>query len=389
MDTGFYPLETSEQSCCMASAMEDGDAVFCMDCAKPLLRCMAFEECGGIVDETGRCPVCVRPHLQLSPGASMSAAVGGSVAVPLYLANGSAVGRPLFVKSLWCSEGGGEWREERLGWEKLAPGERLPASVTAREIDSAGVHELRIMWIVATQWKTREERFAFSSSLFLDIAPPKGDQNTTIQISSENQLNGNIIQVHERESSGGPTRVVETLDMNVTRLDREERALGLRGIDTDTRLCRDATFTFRGFADADVLADGRPIVTDDAALVFGRAHLRANEGESDARLVLRRTDDQGTIDDASTAISRSHFELFNENDRLILQVTATNGLRVDGKGYRRDTKVPLGDGAVIGVLMADADALSVEVGFRCALGAINEVVLTRRQRPIGAEGGPQ
>jgi len=42
--------------CCYQHAVQ-ADAVFCGDCGKPLLRCMAFEECGGLVRDDGCCAV--------------------------------------------------------------------------------------------------------------------------------------------------------------------------------------------------------------------------------------------------------------------------------------------------------------------------------------------
>ncbi len=370
----------AQNSCCLASALQEDDATFCMECGKPLLRCMAFQECGGIVDESGMCPVCVQPHLQITPGALMKAAVGGSVAVPFELANDSKVDRPLFVTGLWSRERG-EWREERLGWEKLAPGEHARASVTACELNSHGLHEIEIMIAVATQWRTREEHFAFSTSLLLDVPNPTVDPGSNIQISADD---GNIIQIHGREQSdGGSERSDKTLHMKLRRVEVEERELGLRSIDGNLRFSRDASFEFRGFSPEHAPTFNQPIVTPDAMLVFGRAHSRAQGGDTDVRLLVFGTD--GEVDEArSVAISRRHFEVYAENGRPILRVAGSNGVRVNGKAYGPDKKVMLQEGDVIAPLVDAPDALSLNVAFRRELNRITQVVMTRSPSDRGA-----
>ena len=362
-------------SCCQASALEDAEATFCIECGKPLLRCMAFQECGGVVDQSGMCPVCVQPHLHITPGATLHAAVGGSVAVPLELVNGSQVDRPLFVKRLWIREKG-DWREERLGWEKLQPGESAPATVTACEMDAHGLHGIAIMWEVATQWKTRQEHFAFSSLVQIEIANQAAEQGTNIQITAENQT-GNVIQIHERDRNAtGGGRVVEKIDMIVQRQDKLEREMGLRGMDDGSTISRSARFVLRGFADDHVLAASRPIVTPDATLRFGRTYLRGQGGDIDARLLLQTED--GILDEVeSEFISRRHFEIYVENERPMLRVLSNNGVRVNGSGYGVDKLVQLADGDEIAPLRQDQQALSIKLRFRRELSSISAIELTR------------
>lgn len=362
-------------SCCRACALEEADATFCTECGKPLMRCMAFQECGGIVDESGLCPVCVRTSLQITTGATLKAAVGGAVAVPIHLANGSQVDRPLFVKGLWSREQG-EWREERLGWEKLAPGERAPASVTACELDRPGLHRIEIMWAVATQWRTREEYFAFSTFLMIEIVDDKRESNTTVQINASNNAHGNIIEVPERDPVSGIERTVDAMEMEVRRQEVEERRLGLRSVDGNERFSRQAAFQFRGFAPDQAPSVNHPIVTPDAMLVFGRAHSRAQGGDTDVRLLI--TNQDGDVDEErSVAISRRHFEVYAENGRPILRVAGSNGVRVNGKAFGPDKKVILHDGDVIAPLVDAPDVLSLKVGFRRELNRITQVVMTR------------
>ena len=144
MNTAFVPPAT-QTPCCYTSAME-ADATFCGECGKTLMRCMAVEECGGLLDDHGLCTVCVSPSVQIDAGATIAAKVGGAVAVPLSISNRSVVGRPLFVTGIWSREGGGEWRlaEHGMGTPGEA-GETRPISITANELERAGAHNIEIL----------------------------------------------------------------------------------------------------------------------------------------------------------------------------------------------------------------------------------------------------
>ncbi len=367
---------TQPKDCCHSTVREDATSVFCMECGNPLARCMAFQECGGLVGEDGRCEVCVDPHLQIIPGTAMNAPVGGSVALPFDLVNNSTIDRPLFITGLWSRERG-EWREERLGWEKLDSGARAAGSVTARELDSAGSHEIEVMWAVSTRWRTREEKFAFSTRVLLHIADDKDSHGTTIQISSENQMNGNVIQIQQPEKRPGDDGLlVEALDMHIQRLDLEERRQRLRGMTDGARVTRACTFEFRGFAEGQTPPSGLPIVTPDGILVFGRSDTRSNQGDCDVRILAYGPD--GVIDEQqSLTISRRHFDLSIENDRLLLRVTGSHGLRVNGNAYGPDKIVQLGDGDSIAPLVKLTELLTLKIAFRRELDMVSTIVITR------------
>ena len=374
----------SPRECCLRTVGADRNASFCEECGQPLARCMAFQECGGLVGEDGLCEVCVAPHLQIIPGATMKAPVGGSVALPFDLYNASTVDRPLLVTSLWSREKG-DWRQERLGWEQLDPGARAPASVTAREFDRAGLHEVEIMWTVATRWRTREENFAFSTRVLLTIADDHDDAGPVVQISSENEMNGNVIQI--TDNSGRGTRdegkVVSAIDMNIQRLDREERRLGLRGIGGDLRIPRSATLCFLGYGQKEAPPSGLPVLTEDAMLVFGRSRTRLDGGEGDVRLLVTN-DDGAVVEDLSQMISRRHFELYVANDRLMLHVSGSNGLRINGEALGVDKVVQLNDGDVIAPLVKAPDALALTVRFAREFDQVCTVTLARTPEIQGA-----
>jgi hypothetical protein len=367
---------TSPRPCCYASVQADPDAIYCAECGSPLVRCMAFQECRGLVGDDGLCSQCVDARLVIVPGATMKAPIGGQVAVPFNFLNASKIDRPLFVTGLWSRERG-EWRQERLGWEKLDPGARASASVTACEIEAAGLHEIVLMWSIATRWKMREENFVFSTRVLLTIGDDSDKSGSTIQISSENQMNGNIIQIHEREQRPGEDgKVIDAIDMKLDRLDKEERDLGLRGMAEGERTTCGTVFEFKGFPPGEVPQAGLPIVTPQAMLVFGRADTRRSGGESDVQLLVQGED--GALDEqASQSISRRHFELYVQNDRLLLHVSGGNGLLVNGALHEQDESVLLGDGDVIAPLTERPDELGIRVDFRREGKRISKVTLTR------------
>jgi len=368
----------SPKACCLGSVRADASALFCAECGQPLARCMAFSECGGLVGEDGLCHACVAPHLQIIPGATMNAPVGGSVALPFDLYNASTIDRPLLVTGLWSREKG-DWRKERLGWEQLDPGARAPASVTAQEFDRAGLHEVEIMWTVATRWRARQEDFAFSTRVLLTIADERSRTGAVVQISSENEMNGNVIQITDNSGRGARDegKVISAIDMNIQRLDREERRLGLRGIGRDTRVTRSAMFNYSGFGKDETPLAGLPIVTEDGLLAFGRSRTVQADGEGDVRLLVTGPDGTSVDEDVSRMISRRHFELYIANDRLMLHVSGSNGVRINGEAHGPDKVVQIDDGDVIAPLVKLPDALAVTVRFTREFDKVSAITLVR------------
>ncbi len=378
----ILPPRTREP-CCYATAV-DVHATFCGTCGKPLLRCMAFEECGGLLDDVGLCTICVAPHVQLTPGAMMNAPVGGEVALPFDLANLSMVGRPLFVTGLWSREGREDWRPERLDWERLDAGTRAAASVTASGISRAGTHKIDIMVSVATRWRWRQENWAFATSVLLAVDDDDGKTaGPVVQISGENIGHGNLINISGQVGGDrkGASRTTEAIDLPMQRLDIAERELGLRGMDGNLRVPRNTPIAFSGFAPDDHPVGARPVVTPNGLLAFGRA--RTGEGGSDVRLVAIGAD--GAIDtDLSRLVSRRHFELYIENDRLVLRVTGANGVRINGEAHGPDKTVVLRHGDRIAPIVDAQDDLVLDVRFSTELNRVSAITLHRHQKLEGA-----
>src|SRR5690606_16353613 len=148
--------------CCYQHAVTK-DAVFCGECGKPLLRCMAFEECGGLVGDDGLCTVCVRPQLFLDQDAVMDVKAGGVLVLPLVFYNASSIARPLFITDVWVREGSSDRRKVDLQWKRLDSGGSGRLSVQTGALEQQGRHRFEVTFAAATNYFIREERFAFTS----------------------------------------------------------------------------------------------------------------------------------------------------------------------------------------------------------------------------------
>lgn len=374
MNTAFVPPAT-QTPCCYTSAME-ADATFCGECGKALMRCMAVEECGGLLDDHGLCTVCVSPSVQIDAGATIAAKVGGAVAVPLSISNRSVVGRPLFVTGIWSREGGGDWRPQNMGWERLEAGETRPVSVTANELERVGAHNIEILFALASRWRWREERFAFSTSLRLSVDETKADSNTVVNIGGDSAGHGNVVYISGQGDQDGPTaRSADAIDLALVRADKEERRLGLRGLNETQWVSKTASFEWKGFAENDAPTSG-PISTPDGLLAFGRSRTRTAEGLGDVRLLAHSPD--GSVDEqTSRMISRRHFELYLECDRLMLRVNSDSGVRISSNAYGPGKTVALNDGDTISPLVNAPERLALAVKYRTELGVVRVIELAR------------
>lgn len=368
------PQRTQAQ-CCYTSALE-AEATFCSTCGKPLVRCMAAEECGGLLDDHGLCTVCVVPYLQVDAGALTAARVGAAVALPMSIANLSSVGRPLFVTGLWSREATGPWREESLGWERLDAGGTRPISIIAREIERAGAHGLQVMIALASRWRWRQENYAFTASLTLMVEDEASENGPVVNIGGESAGHGNLVYISGKNDTGpGLQKTDEAIRLAMVRAEREERRLGLRGLSADTWVPRKAEFCWTGFGEGDAPFDG-PILAPDGVLGAGRSRTRRQGGEGDVRL-LAPSPSGGVDEELSRAISRRHMELYIENDRLVLRVTGGGGLRVNGEAYGEGKAICLVDNDVISPLVSAPERLAIKVSFRMEHGSVRRITLQR------------
>lgn len=374
MNTAFVPPAT-QTPCCYTSAM-DAEATFCGECGKPLMRCMAVEECGGLLDDHGLCTVCISPNVQIDAGATIAAKVGGAVAIPLSISNRSVVGRPLFVTGIWSREGSGEWRPQNMGWERLEAGDTRPVSVTANELERAGAHNIDILVALANRWRWREERFAFSTSLRMTVDETKSDTGPVVNIGGETAGHGNVVYISgQSDQSTQVATAADATDLALVRADKEERRLGLRGLSETQWVAKTASFQWKGFGAEDAPPNG-PISTPDGLLAFGRSRTRQAEGLGDVRLLVHGTD--GVVDEQrSRMVSRRHFELYLECDRLMLRVNSDSGVRISGDAYGPGKTISLQDGDTISPLVNVPERLALAVKFRTELGVVRVIEVTR------------
>ena len=364
----------SERACCyrLAQSVEAG---FCPDCGKPVVRCMAHAECGSVLNDGERCEVCVWPELTLDAGAMVEASRGGAMSLPLTVRNLSPVGLPLFVTGIYSREGRGEWEQEPQSWERLDKGRSAPVVVRADDLDKVGAHRIEILLLVASRWRWREERFAFTAGLTLTVSEPdtEGGHNIQIQGDSVGPTTVYVSDRRTRESTVADTRDAP-VELALTRADTAEREFGLRGHADGTLTPRWVALRFSGFG-ADEAPLAGPIAGEGGLYRAGRERTRAAGGQGDIRLLVRGAD--GQLDEAlSRSLSRHHFDLYVESGRLMLRVQAQYGLKLNDRNCRRGDLVEINDGDVIRPLAKSPGAIALRADFEIHNGVTDSVTLS-------------
>lgn len=369
--------------CCFRSSL-DRSATFCDECGASLRRCMATDECGGLLDETGCCPVCVAPEVSLNAGAATSVKVGGTLALPLVISNNSPVGRPLFVEELWVKGDDGEMRQVELEFQRLNSAASAEVGIRTGVMQTAGLHRFDVYLVVATRHMWREERFAFSASIAIPV-DPEGPSEIVQNYNIQADAIGAGMTIYnptriQREREAGIAKHAEPILLQLRRADTLERRLGHRGYGETLALQSSTALVWKGFDAGQTPLDG-PIRTASGVLSVGRASNAAEGGMNDVRLLISRN---GKVDEeASVHISRRHFQLYTENDRLMLRVESQNGLTVNDKAYRSGKMVVLKDGDIIHPLVRNPGAIGLRIQFEIQHNEVDRVVL---QRLVGISG---
>jgi hypothetical protein len=368
------PVNTTSVSPCCFRTASDASAAFCGDCGKPLLRCMAWSECGGLVGEDGRCTVCVRPQLFLDKGAVREVKVGGRMVLPLLFRNDAAVGRPLFVTRVWVKEGNGERVPQELAWERLDGGAALPWSLQTSPLDVAGRVRIEISFAVATRYRWRQETFLFVAEL--DIEAEGGGELVINQTIHASDTATAYAPIRIDPSRGGKAAAaVQPAQLALVRGERLERSEAVRGYPDDGAIQRSARFHWKGFAPGETPMDG-PITSPDSLLGMGRALTRRDGGEGDARLLVRDRD--GAIDDGlSAAISRRHLDLFVQDGRLYLHAAGGTGILINDRLIQRGTIAAIKDGDTVSILPKAKDAISLGFSFKAHHRIVEDITVQR------------
>ncbi|HOY78193.1 MAG TPA: hypothetical protein PLN33_10325 [Hyphomonadaceae bacterium] len=369
--------------CCYQHALAL-DAVFCGECGKPIMRCMAYQECGGLVGDDGCCSVCVRPQLFLDRDAVTDVKAGGVLMLPLVFYNASSIARPLFVTDVWIREGDGPRRRIELPWKRLDAGGSNRLSIQTGVLEQQGRHGIEITFAAATNYFIREEKFAFTSSLGLE-AEQGGSLviNQTINASGVGSGGDTVYAPIRLETVGDAGRKPENsgkaAELGLQRADNFEASMGIRGYINGplkgSVVSRGARIIWKGFGAA--APNAGAITTPDSILALGRGKTVAEGGDN--HLQLLATDASGKIDEQlSQAISRRHIELFVQSGRLCARVTGSAGIMIGDHKHGADDAIAVIDhGDVIKVLPKFPEAVGLQVRMRANYGQIDEIAITR------------
>lgn len=363
--------------CCFRASL-DREATFCDECGSPLQRCMATDECGGLLDQGGCCPVCVAPELSLDAGSASSIRAGGSLALPLLVSNNSPVGRPLFVEAMWIKGAETEMRQVDLPFQRLNSGVTAEVGLHTGVLETTGLHRFDVHLVVATRHLWREERYVFTAAIVIPV-DPEGPTEIVQNYNIQAEAIGAGMTIYnptriQKEREAGVAKHAEPIRLTLRRADALERSLGHRGYASGLAVTKSTAMIWKGFDARQAPLDG-PIRTATGVLDFGRASNAPDGGMNDVRLVISRNGD--VDEDASVHISRRHFQLFIENDRLMLRVESQNGLSVNDAAYRRGKMVAINDGDVIHPLIRSPDAIAVRVQFETQHDEVDRILLRR------------
>lgn len=369
--------ETHARRCCVRSAL-DVDAAYCDDCGRPLIRCMAHSECGGLLDANGMCPICVNLELSLDAGAASTVREGGRLALPLVIRNASSVGRPIFVKGLWIKEDDGALREIKLPFQRLDPQASANAGVRTSTLDYAGVHQVDLLVAAATRYQWREEQYVFASYILFPVESRNpGGPSTTINVNAEAVGAGFTVYNPTRieaERAAGSMAASSPLGLKTIHADLAERDLAIRGYDNRVQVPRSVRLVWRGFEKGTAPFDG-PIVKPSGLLLAGRNSVSAGND-----LCLRVDEDALTV-----TISRLLFSLYTESGRFMLRVDGQYGVRINDASHDRTEMVELRHGDLIQPLRKHPEALGISVHFETEHGTVRQIILTRQPAAIGEE----
>jgi hypothetical protein len=327
----------------------------------------------------------VRPQLFLDKDAVTEVKSGGVLVLPLVFYNASGIARPLFVTDVWVREGDAPRRRIELPWKRLDSGGSNRLSVQTGALERQGRHGIEITMAVATNYFVREERFAFTSSLSLEVE--QGGSlviNQTINTSGAGTGSDTVYApirletVGDQKKAAGPAGG-KAAELGLQRADAFEAAQGVRGY-TDGPLkgsvvSRGAKIVWKGFGEHGP-ANG-PITTKDSLIALGRGKTLADGGDNQVQLLV--ADAKGAVDEQlSQAISRRHLELFIQSGKLCARITGSAGVVVGDHRYGADDALAvIGHGDTIRVLPKYAYALALQVRMRANQGHIDEIMITR------------
>ncbi len=369
------------RDCCRRYAAEV-DAGFCPECGHPFLRCMAFSECHSLVTPTQACPVCVAPQLMIDAGAVVQSKAGERVSVPLILRNCSS-SRTIWVKEIIKLDAqAGE--PIILTWEQIDPQTERHFVIETPPLAEGGQHTLRMLVVLSSRYRGLEETYAFTGATTITVSTPESQQVIqNINLSGAQFQTGGMVHTAlntKDRSRSEPTALADRTALQLDRAERYELENGIRGYRSEgLRVPRNIEFSFNGFSRDDVPPDGSTMMAT-GRFAFGRnsraPHASANTVPMD--ISLRAYDRSGQIDTPATmAISRHHFDLVVVNDRLCVQVRASNGVELTGTALQSGGVAVLSPRDSLVPIPGHQDRLAISVAFSSSLDAVERITVKR------------
>lgn len=382
-------LNSMNQSCCQSSASVAQNR-FCNDCGDPLFRCPAFEKCGGLLDQDGKCSVCFSPKLELHGEQANRATVGDTFTLPLKLSNQCQVDRDLYVKGVWYRKGNDDWQPCHLPWDRVPARAEQPINLVFDRLQLAGSHRVEIVIGLASRWQWQEEIFAFSAGLEVRVEEDKElvvQQN--INYSADAPQTGATIyapiRISSDNSDASTTRPTGPQELPLVRASVYERSFGWRGTSLDetqnatrpriVNVKRNAKVGFKGFFERNIPFES-PILSSDGILSFGRSRTKKQGGTTDVRMLVFQ--EGGHVDEkTSIGISRDHFCLWIERGRLMLRVNSEAGVLVNSVRRSKGDTVEVKNGNVIAPLVPYPRKLELKVGFGIEHDEVTRIEIQR------------
>ena len=338
---------------------------------------MAHADCGGLLNDTGLCGVCVDFELSLDTGAASAVREGGKLALPLLIKNTSTVSRPIFITGLWIKEDDGQLREVSLPFERLEPQSAARAALRTGRLNVAGIHQVDLLIAVSTRYQWREERFVFASYVVFPVEPKDPGGASTVVNVTANEVGAGFTVYNptriEADRAAGVSAHAAPMALNVVRADAAELDRKVRGYETGLVVPRHVEIAWQGFDEDETPFEG-PIVKPSGLLLAGR---KSRDHGNDVCLRVKGSSDD---DRSSLAISRLLFSIYTESGRLMMRVEGQYGLRLNGHSLDRTQTAQLEDGDLIQVLRKNPDLFGIRVKFEVQHQRVSRIVMTRESK---------
>lgn len=379
----------SYEACCAASA-RDAAANVCGQCGHVLLRCPAFAECGVLVDPTGYCSAHLAPQLSVERGALVGVRVGQRATVPLVLANASRLPGGFRVVRLLKGEAQSELQEVALDWDALRSGEERPFTVDTAVFEAGGTTRLRVVMVLATTQGGASESYAFSAEVLLKIDEREQKAHITQNIHVEGghfeagasavvQTGPSVTEglQYQLGGEGEPSGRVPVTTLQ--RAEAYELREGVRGYaELRAAAGRHVVVRCEGFDSGEFPVEQRPFL-GRSVLALGRNSRERSDKNTDPNdFVLRARGADGAVDrDRSLAVSGRAATLGLENGRVLLTVTGSRTLYVNGAPLEVGAATVLADKDRVGVLGPRATDLGFKLEFSVENDELTTIWLTR------------